>query len=170
MLIAAHRLSELDFPRLMEVYEEENRTEGRRLLPEAPPEQQMEHVREEARLYLRDVFFRQKGAAVYVLEENGVYLSALRVEAYRDGVLLQSLETRPDRRRQGCADRLIRQMLGTLAPGTKVYSHVARKNAASEAVHLGCGFVRQKEFAGLLDGTVTAQYVTMFLRTGKERP
>ena len=170
MIITARRLSELDFPKLMEVYEEENRREGGRLLPGKDWQTQKEQIHEEARLYLRDVFFRQKEAAVYVLAEDGIYLSALRLEAYRDGVLLQSLETRPDRRRQGHADRLIRQVLAMLPGGTRVYSHVDRRNGASEGVHLGCGFERQLEFAVLLDGTVTTQYRTFYLETKKERP
>ena len=103
--------------------------------------------------YLRDVFFRIPGAVCCVWEENGVSVSALRLEPYRDGLLLTALETRPDARRKGYARNLIRQVLQQV--DVPVYSHISRRNAASIAVHEKCGFEKITNFAVYLDGSVS---------------
>ena len=164
MVLKLRCLSDVDFDRLMELYADVCIAAGNRLAPGASPAHQRELVREELRLDLRDGFFRQKGAAGYILTEaDGTYLSGAWLEPYRDGILLQALTTRPDRRREGHADRLLRSLLGELPAGSRVYSHVGRTNAASAGVHLGCGFRKTQEFAVMLDGTVTTAYHTYFL-------
>ena len=49
--------------------------------------------------YLEEDFFRQKSAfyAIWLVENS--YQSALRLEPYRDGLLLEALETAPNARR-----------------------------------------------------------------------
>lgn len=141
MLRVAAKMPELDIDRLMEIY-----TESRR---------------EELHAYLREDFFSRRGSAYYIWEREGTYLAALRLEGYADGMLLSGLQTRPDRRRKGYARALMGAVFRSLPAGTKVYSHVVRNNRASLALHAALGFEKEKDFARLLDGTVTSRYVTL---------
>ena len=96
------------------------------------------------------------------------YVSAARLEPYRDGLLLEALETAPELRGRGYAAALLRNMLES-APGTgPVYSHVDKKNAASLAVHRACGFRRILEHAVYADGSVLASACTLCYPRGKE--
>lgn len=52
--------------------------------------------------FLKNDFFEQDGAAYWILEENGVWVSALRLSRIQtDLYYLEALETRPDQRGQG---------------------------------------------------------------------
>ena len=81
---------------------------------------------------------------------------------------LQALETKPDSRAMGYAGKLIRETLRTLPGGTKVYSHVSKRNAASLAVHRVCGFLPVLDYAVEIDGTVTRKCFTLLCVCGSE--
>ena len=93
MLYLARSLSRLHFSSLMAVYAESNRENGREFWPEEPEMRQIQLAEEDFYRYLSQVFFRSPGAVYAVWEENGRYVSALRLEPYRDGLLLEALET-----------------------------------------------------------------------------
>lgn len=104
--------------------------------------------------YLRNDFF-PAGGALYCLCKDGVYVSAMRLEPYRDGFLLTALETAPDQRGRGFAREL---MTGALAMVEgKVYSHIDARNLASIAVHKACGFEKILDHAVYLDGSVSTR-------------
>ncbi len=159
MLMAARKLSELNFGSLMEVYSEGNLENGADRWPEEPAPRQLQLAEEGFRDYLRDDFFRIPGAVYYVWQVEGAYVSALRLEPYKDGVLLEALETRPGDRRRGYAGALIR-CVQAVTPG-KIYSHVHKKNLPSLAVHEKCGFRRISEVAAYVDGSVNNRACTM---------
>ncbi len=159
MLIAAKNMGELDFPGLMEIYIEGNRENGADLYPEEPEPRQLQLAEEGFRNYLAQDFFRVSGAMYYIWQEDGVPVSALRLEPYRDGQLLEALETRPDCRRRGYGEQLIRAVLAQ-AQG-KVYSHVHKKNVPSLAIHKKCGFRRISELAAYVDGSVNDRCCTL---------
>ena len=161
MLIIARRMPELNTTMLMEVYAQSNQENGMEFYPDLSPAQQVLRVEERFLSYLREDFFRQKGVFYAVLAEGDQYLAALRLEPFDDGLLLEALETHPDFRRQGYGTSLIRQVLGTLETGTKVYSHVSKRNKASLATHHACDFVQHKDFAVSVDGTITSRQVTL---------
>ena len=69
--------------------------------------------------------------------------------------LLEALETRPEYRRRGYAEQLIKAVLVQLQP-ERLYSHIGHKNVASIAVHLKCGFRKLADTARYLDGSVDA--------------
>lgn len=154
MLFVAHSLKELDFRRLMEIYLEGNRENGAFFHPEAPKGQQQLLAEQEFYRYLRESFFQTPGAVCCVWQEEGRYLSALRLEPYRDGMLLEALETAPDCRGKGYATTLIREALALRQE--KIYSHISRKNAASIRVHEKCGFRKILDHAVYIDGSVSA--------------
>jgi GNAT superfamily N-acetyltransferase len=113
--------------------------------------------------YLREVFFATEGAIYAVWEEQGAYLSALRLEPFSDGLLLEALETHPEYRRKGYAKKLIDAVLPNLRHKNikAVYSHVNKRNTASLQTHISCGFQRISEQATYIDGSVTKTSCTM---------
>lgn len=132
-------MAELDIEQLMGVYKEQNWNESDMLS------------------YLREVFFRQKGAFYAVWVADSAYKTAVRFEPYEDGMLLHSLETAPAARRKGYAQLLLIHTLDYLRTTDckKIYSHIDKRNKASLALHTKCGFDIISDCAVYLDGTVT---------------
>ena len=161
MLYLARSLSRLHFSSLMAVYAESNRENGREFWPEEPEMRQIQLAEEDFYRYLSQVFFRSPGAVYAVWEENGRYVSALRLEPYRDGLLLEALETAPEQRRKGFAAALIRAVQCFLEGKTKLYSHVDKRNLSSLKVHEKCGFRRVADFAVCVDGSVNQKMYTL---------
>lgn len=163
MLIIAKSLGELSFGSLMEIYEEGNRENGSELYPQEPELRQIALAEQDFYDFLRNDFFSREGSRYFVLTEQGKYVSALRLEAYRDGLLLEALETAPWARRRGFATALICQVQELLREEYRgpVYSHVSNHNAASLAVHYRCGFQKISDCAVYLDGSVNRRSQTL---------
>ncbi len=159
MLYIANQLKELDFRQLMDVYEEGNLENAAQFYPHAPKEQWLLLAEQSFHQFLRECFFQTSGAFYAVWVENGTYVSALRLEPYRDGLLLEALETKPDSRRKGYAAALVNAVLARLGE-TKVYSHVGKRNTASLKTHEKCGFRRIQEYAVYADGSVLSSCCT----------
>ena len=160
MLIIARKLNELSFGKLMDVYAEGNLENGQDLWPDEPEGRQIALAEQEFYSYLQQVFFKTEGAQYLIWEVNGRYCSALRLEPYQDGLLLEALETAPEMRRMGYAASLLQAALETVA-GTKVYSHVGKRNTASLRTHEKCGFVRILEHSVYADGSVNDRCCTL---------
>lgn len=162
MLVVCKKLHQIRFGQLMAVYEEGNRENGQELCPDLSESQQIMLAEQEFYYYLRDVFFKTADAQYYLWEVNGSYTSALRLEPYRDGLLLEALETAPDKRGKGYASSLIRavQQLPELG-GRKIYSHVGKWNKASLAAHQKCGFEIIADRAVYIDGSVNDRCYTL---------
>lgn len=161
MLYLAHSLSQLHFGSLMAVYGESNRENGREFWPEEPEMRQIQLAEEDFYRYLEQVFFQTPGAVYAVWEENGRYVSALRLEPYRDGLLVEALETAPEQRRRGYAAALIQAVQCFLEEKTKLYSHVDKRNLPSLKVHEKCGFRRIADYAVYVDGSVNQRMYTL---------
>lgn len=146
MLKLIYAMSQLDAEQLLVVYTEQNWDEDAFLS------------------YLREEFFREKGAFYAVWIEENTYKAAVRFCPYRDGVLLHSLETAPAERRKGYACKLLAEALKHLRTTElkKVYSHIEKRNIASIGLHRKCGFEMISDSAIYLDGTVT-QYSSTFV-------
>ncbi len=162
MLYLATKLQELNFSQLMAVYEEGNRENGALFYPELPEGQQILRAEQSFYQYLREGFFPTEGAVYALWVENGKYVSALRLEPYEDGLLLEALETAPIARRKGYAEKLIRTVLDRFPQ--KIYSHVSNKNTASLSVHQKCGFRQVLDYAKYIDGSVVRTAVTLQYR------
>lgn len=160
MLKFYSRLTQLRFGDLMAVYEEGNRENGAECYPNLPPEQQLQLAEQDFYGYLHDVFFSTEGAVYAVWEIGGQYVSALRLEPYRDGLLLAALETKPSERGRGYAKALVRQVLREKG-GEVIYSHVSHKNTPSIRVHQACGFEKISDTAVYLDGSVNSRCMTL---------
>lgn len=95
------------------------------------------------------------------------YVAALRLEKYRDGLLLTSLETAPDDRRKGYAFDLVCAVLSAY-PDRKIYSHIYNSNIGSVMLHRKCGFRQIAAFAEFLDGSISHDASTFLYE--KEQP
>ncbi len=151
MLYLAKSLSQLQFGKLMEVYIEGNL--------EKAEEVGLLQAEQDFYLYLHDCFFSVPGAVYAVWSVEDAYVSALRLEPYKDGLLLEALETAPQHRRKGYAFQLMQAVL-TQFPDQKIYAHVSKRNAASLAIHRRCGFRKVSDFAAYIDGSVDDRAVT----------
>ena len=151
MLLIADQISKLSFSGLMQVYAESN------ALNAEDQECSILDVEQGFYDYLRSSFFAQENSFCAVWLEAGEYVSALRLEPYKDGFLLCALETAPEHRRKGYAEKLIEAVLATEKLAEKpIYSHIHKKNGASRAVHAACGFVKIMDRALYLDGSANS--------------
>ena len=167
MLLIADRLRNLSFGSLMEVYRESNEWNGEEFFPMKTPERQLALAEERFYQYLQEDFFSQPDARYFIWTENAEYVSALRLWPFRDGQLLEGLETKPGQRRKGYAASLIRAVQELSPAGTRIYSHVSRDNTASMRLHESCGFRVAQESARCLDGSVSTRCKTMCWENGK---
>ena len=161
MLICVRTFQELDFDALMQVYLEGNRENGEDLYPEETPERQLELALRDFENYLRHDFFSNKDARYWIWSEDGVYLSALRLEPYEDGLLLEALETHPEYRCRGYAKKLICAVMKQLPAGTRVYSNISKRNTLSLVTHRACGFYKLLDYSVDTDGEQYDHQVTM---------
>ena len=170
MLIIARSITELSFTRLMEVYLEGNLENGNELWPELSEGEKLLRAEQEFYQYLTQVFFSVKGAVYAIWEKEGTYVSALRLEPYKDGLLLEALETKPDKRCKGYARKLVDHVLQWLKDqgSVRVYSHVSKKNLPSRKVHEACGFLRIQDYAVSIDGSVNSGQYTMLCEIERE--
>lgn len=157
MLEIVRTMGALDFQELMAVYRESNVGNAQEQdIPIAQVEQNFAD-------YLREDFFRQTGAFYCLWKENGRTVSALRLEPFEDGLLLEALETMPEQRRRGYGKALVLAALDHVRNeyGKPVYSHVWKRNYASMALHAACGFTQVLDYAKLIDGSVNTSHVTL---------
>ena len=160
MILVFENLKEISFSQLMMVYEEGNRENGAEFWPDMEEGQRILRAEQAFYQYLREIFFPTENARYYVWVEQGNYVSALRLEPYRDGLLLEALETAPSMRKMGCAVKLIHAVQEQLPHG-KIYSHVSKRNLASLKTHAKCGFRRIAEYAVEIDGSVSNRSCTL---------
>ena len=162
MLVIAKSFRDLRFSELMQVYEQSNleAAEERKTLP---PMFALQLAEQDFRQYLQEVFFRTKGAVYCLWEEKGCYVSALRLEPYRDGLLLEALETKPSCRKLGYATTLIQAAQQHLmrSENAKLYSHVNKRNVASIQTHKKCGFRVISDCAVYINGSVDYRCCTL---------
>ena len=155
MLNIVKKLEELDFPALMEVYIEGNEEKAADYGAGGLLRAEREFFE-----YLQEDFFKHAGAFYAVWRVEGRYISALRLEPYQDGWLLEALETAPEYRGRGYAKALVTAVLEYL-DGAPVYSHVSKRNEASLRTHSACGFEKYLDHAVYVDGSVSQRAYTL---------
>ncbi len=160
MLRTVRNMGQLPFGALMEIYAEGNLENGRDNWPHLSEGEQLLRAEQDFYQYLQEIFFTTPNAVYYLWEENGTPVSALRLEPYRDGLLLEALETAPQHRQKGYAKALLLAVLEAVG-NQRIYSHVHKKNAASLKTHLGCGFAPISGQAVYADGSVNGHCCTL---------
>ena len=156
MLLVAQSIPDLDFTQLMTVYREGNIENGEIFYPQFTLYEQLQLAEQDFYDFLRD-FFRIPGAFYAIYQMDNHYMSALRMEPYQDGLLLEALETDPLYRRQGYAAALINETFTYLSKNAPciVYSHVSCKNIPSIKVHEKAGFKKILDYAVYIDGSIS---------------
>ena len=111
-------------------------------------------------------FFSQPGAIYALWEEESTYRCCLRVEPYKDGVLITGIETVPQMRNKGYATKLLSAVVEEMLQSgvTVLYSHVDKGNIPSRKLHEKCGFVLHLDYAVLLDQTVSRNMYTLCVK------
>ena len=162
MLRIIYAWKDLDFQQWMEVYEQSNQTWAKELYDNFPQYEQQLRTQEDVRCNIQ-FFLRDSDAFCAVWEQNGKYLSALRMEPFEDGLLLEGLETKPSERQKGYGKILVQELL--LALGKKgsvtIYSHIHKRNLPSRKIHEACGFQKIQDHAVFIDGSVSHNAITM---------
>lgn len=159
MLKIVTKFSELDLPQLAAVYTESNREAGIAQCPMQDANAQILYGEQLFYDYLM-YFLEDPRACLAIWIENGKYVSALRMDPYMDGLLLNGLETHPDYRRMGYAEKLLQDVLRHFS-SNKIYSHVEKSNQASLSLHCKCGFEIIANFAKYLDGSTRNSSYTL---------
>lgn len=144
MLITITKYRDLDARKLMDIYSEGNLENADYFYPdETDKNAAVRKVETRFLDYLKNDFFRQAGASYWILEEDGVWISALRLSRIQtDLYYLEALETRPDRRGEGSASLLLSGVVDALknAGPFRLCDCVSKKNLASLRTHEKCGF------------------------------
>ena len=160
MLTVIRNMGQLNFGALMQVYVQSNRENAKDRYSRETEDAGIRLAEQDFYQYLRECFFPTPGAFYAVWSMEGCYVSALRMEPYRDGLLLEALETAPEERQKGYAGMLIKSVLACV-PGQRVYSHIHKKNRASIRIHEACGFRMVLDYAVYADGSVLPSSITM---------
>ena len=166
MLKIIKSISELNTEQFLSVLSVSIRKNGREFYGYLSEKQQVNLAEVDLLSYLRDDFFRQRNAFCAAWVVDGKYRSVLRMEPYRDGILLHGLETAPDARKMGYAFSLITEIAAYLRQYQyeNVYSHISKQNLPSLRLHEKCGFQIISDSATYIDGTVTQNSYTMLLK------
>lgn len=143
MLLKIINQHDLDERKLMDVYLEGNIKNADYFYPEISDRvEALRKTEETFCIYLKTKFFNGKNI-YYILELDGVWVSALRLYKINNGhYYLEALETAPDYRRKGYATDLLNAVIGDLKKHgkVKIYDCVRKKNTISLRVHEKCGF------------------------------
>lgn len=117
--------------------------------------------------FIETDFLTKPGNSYWVLEEDGVWVSALRLYTVQDRFFyMEALETRPDARRRGYAAKLMGGVMEALKQGGpfRLCDSVHKTNEASLNAHRKCGFVIASDAAvDYLTGTVNEREFGMEL-------
>ena len=168
MLLQLNAYSEVDPGKLMELYAEGNLENAEDLYPDMGKDESVKKVEADFLTYLQQDFFRSTMPTYWILEENGQWVSALRLNRLRPELYyLQALETRPDSRRKGYAARLINEVIDRLKEEGpfRICDCVNKRNVPSLRTHLKCGFeIVSEEGYDYLSGETSQRHYGMCYR------
>lgn len=144
MLLRFDHFSDLDPRKLMDVYAEGNLENTDYFYPDITDKAEaVKKVEADFLEYLARDFFQTPNPSYWVLEENGCWVSALRMNELKPGFYyMEALETRPDCRRRGYSARILTEVIETLKKQGpfQIWDCVGKRNKASLRTHLKCGF------------------------------
>lgn len=166
MLKIIRSMHQIEFFQLTQVYEK-SLWEDARSYPDNSSEFEVVRKAEDRFYdYLMGWLYESKENMLFVWEHDGRYVSAVRLEPYKDGYLISGLETKPSEYNKGFAKQLLREVVSHVRQqgNARIYSHVEKKNAASLAVHRCVGFTVIDDVAVYIDGTVTTNSFTLSIQ------
>ena len=144
MLLELQNYNSIDERKLMDIYSESNYENTDYFYPdEADKLVAVKKVEAGFMHFLENDFYSHPEACYWVLEEDGIWMSALRTCKIREGLYyLEALETRPDQRKKGYGSFLLSQVIEKLKKygPFRLCDCVSKKNTASLKTHEKCGF------------------------------
>lgn len=144
MLLVFESPEGLDPARFMGIYRESNEENTDYFYPDLKDKAEaVRRVEADFLDYLRRDFFSREGNRYLILEENGLWVSALRLSYVEEGLwYLEALETRPDCRRRGYGAKLLTEALEYLKQKGpfRLCDCVGKRNVPSLKTHEKCGF------------------------------
>ncbi|MBQ5653691.1 MAG: GNAT family N-acetyltransferase [Alistipes sp.] len=158
MLKIIKSMKDFPFVKVMEVYAQSNAATAREQFPGESEAQGLYRAEMEFYQYLRHDFFTMGDSFYALWMEKEKPVSAIRFERWKDGFLLEGLETHPDCRGLGYGTKLMNAVLCEIRE--PVYAHVRKDNWASLRVHEKCGFVRCQNTA-MVDGSFDSRFLTL---------
>ena len=135
---------EIDGRKLMDLYQEGNVENIEYFYPEMENKTlALQKCEENFLEFVRTDFFQREGSEYWILEEDGVWVSALRLNKIDSGhYYIEALETHPEFRRKGYASCLLSGVIADLKKRGpfRLSDCVGKKNEASIQTHKKCGF------------------------------
>ena len=129
-----------------------------------------EAIREEEQYFVEKFlgkFMSKNENTYYVWEENGEWVSALRLSKLDGYYFMEALETKTEARGKGYATKLILETIALLRTRGDVIlrSNVNKKNVASLSTHMKCGFeIEHENGINYISGTVRENVYGMIYR------
>ncbi len=160
MLIQIQDISQISYSAVMDLYSQDLRESAEKDYPSMSAPEALLAAEQDFYSFLADVFFQTPQACMYVWREDGKWVSCLRLEPYEDGLLICGITTDPACRRCGYARMLLEAVLEMV--DCPVYAHVEKSNEPSLALHSRCGFIRQLEYAKMLNGEMLHNFCTFY--------
>ena len=149
MLLKITELVDENSKKLMDIYRESNIDNIKHFYPKITDmEIGRRKVEKDYVNYLKNDFLTDSDRCCYVWKENGIWVSALRFYKIKDKLYyLEALETHPDYRKKGFAEKLICGVIDKLKSDGdfEIKSYTGKKNIASQMTHEKCGFKRIEE-------------------------
>ena len=168
MLLKLNRYSDVDPGKLMDLYAEGNLENAEDFYPDMDRNEAVKKVEAGFLSYLEQDFFRSTNPSYWVLEEDGQWVSALRLNRLQpDFYYLEALETRPDFRRKGYAARLLSEVIDVLKKkgSFRLCDCVSKRNEPSLRTHLKCGFeIVSEEGYDYLSGEASSRHYGLCYR------
>ena len=144
MLLKIKNYTDLDDRKLMDIYAESNFENVDYFYPdEVDKSVGVKKVVAGFLDFLKNNFFKQEEATYWVLEENGIWVSAARTCFIKpDIIYLEALETMPSERNKGYGSKLLFELIEALKKGGyfRLCDCVSKKNIPSLKTHEKCGF------------------------------
>lgn len=150
-----HSMGEVCYSDLTRIYQQSLTKDALSTYLHYSPERGFMEAEQDFYLYIKG-FLTDKQCFLALWYPEGRPESVLRCEPYRDGFLIEGLETAPESRGNGYAKALLKSVVAYLKHQScgKIYSHIHKKNTASIWVHELCGFQKSSDFAVYIDGSV----------------
>ena len=161
MLQLIYRLQDIHYGQLMRVYAQAIAENGSANYPRKGRSAQIMLAEQDLYDYLRFILV-DHCATIAVWAPQGQYEAVLRLEEYRDGLLIAGLETAPEARNRGYASALLMAVVRQFS-SKRLYSHIGKQNLVSLHLHEKCGFRRISDQAVYLDGSVSDNAYTYLL-------
>lgn len=151
MLLCFQSMTDLDHTRLMHIYRESNLGNIPYFFPDCKDTAEgLQKVEERFRSFLNADFWGKPENTYYIWENDGEWVSALRLTGLADFYWVEGLETAPDARRRGYAVQLYRAIFDRLKAregSAHVRCAVGYGNEASLKTHASAGFQIKSRYA-----------------------